>query len=210
MKKCSLYNTPKCSSKRNNKLYVQGCCDFFHVTIVYLKGNFEIKHRFLNKILTQKKEKHIFWLQNKGSTYTRVNTAPGDDNEHIKELIIHYQPIVEHQVNLAEWQGFVNVVQAKVDLKGKDSQQLLTALVQLPSLQHIFPNLHKLAVIALVNRMSRADCEGGFSALKRIKTRLQNRFSNRILNNLLIISIEGPEVNKMDHSIRLSHMLCSS
>lgn len=93
---------------------------------------------------------------------------------------------------------------------GKDSLQLLTALVQLPSLQHIFPNLHKLAVIALVNKMSRADCEGGFSALKRMKTRLQNRFSNRILSNLLIISIEGPEVNKMDHSIGLSYMLCSS
>lgn len=136
--------------------------------------------------------------------------VPGDVEEKIKAWIIHYKPIVEHLATLAEWQRFVNVVQAKANLKGKDSQQLLTALVQLPSLQPIFPNLYKLAVIALVNRMSRADCEGGFSALKRMKTRLQNRFSNRILNNLSIISIEGPEVNKMDHSIGLSYMLCSS
>ena len=74
---------------------------------------------------------------------------PGDGEEHIEELITHYQPVVEHQATLAEWQSFVNVVQAKADLKGKDSQQFLTALVQQPSLQHIFPNLYKLAVIVL-------------------------------------------------------------
>ena len=59
---------------------------------------------------------------------------PGDGEEHIEELIKHYQPIVEHQTTLSEWQSFVNVVQAKADLKSKDSQQLLTALVQQPSL----------------------------------------------------------------------------
>ena len=45
---------PKCSSKGNNKLYVQACCDFFHVTMAYLKGNSKIKDRFFKKILTQK------------------------------------------------------------------------------------------------------------------------------------------------------------
>ena len=123
---------------------------------------------------------------------------PGDGEEHIEELIKHYQPLVEHQATLAEWNTFVNVVQAKADLKGKDSRELLTALVQQTSLQEIFPNLHKLAVIALVIPMSSADCERGFSALKRIKTRLRNRLSNRILNNLLMISIEGPELKDFD------------
>ena len=99
---------------------------------------------------------------------------------------------------LAEWKTFVNAVQAKADLKGKDSRELLTALVQQTSLQHIFPNLHKLAVIALVIPMSSADCERGFSALKRIKTRLRNRLSNRILNHLLTISIEGPKLEEFD------------
>ena len=83
-------------------------------------------------------------------------------------------------------------------LKGKDSRELLTALVQQTYLQKIFPNLHKLAVIALVIPISSADCERGFSALKRIKTRLRNRLSNRILNNLLKISIEGPEIKDFD------------
>lgn len=109
------------------------------IIIAYLKRNFEIKDTFLTKILTQEKEKLIFRLQNRGSIYTRLNTVPGDDEEQIKVWIIHYQPIVEHQATLAEWQTFVNVVQAKVDLKGKDSQQLLTALVQLPSCSTYFP-----------------------------------------------------------------------
>jgi len=80
----------------------------------------------------------------------------------------------------------------------KDSRELLTALVQQTSLQYIFPNLHKLAVIALEIPMSSADCERGFSALKRIKTRLWNRLSNRILNHLLMISIEGPMLEEFD------------
>ena len=101
---------------------------------------------------------------------------------------------MEHQATLAEWKTFVNAVQAKAGLKGKDSRELLTALVQQTSLQHIFPNLHKLAVIALVILMSSADCERGFSALKRIKTRLWNR----ILNHLLTISIEGPKLEEFD------------
>lgn len=63
---------------------------------------------------------------------------PGDGEEHIEELIKHYQPVVEHQATLAEWKIFVNAVQAKADIKGKDSGELLTALVQQTSLQHIF------------------------------------------------------------------------
>ena len=98
----------------------------------------------------------------------------------------------------SEWKTFVNAVQAKADLKGKDSRELLTALVQQTSLQYIFPNLHTLALIALVIPMSSADCERGFSALKRIKTRLRNRLSNRILNHLLMISIEGPMLEDFD------------
>ena len=97
---------------------------------------------------------------------------PGDGEEDIEEpKLKHYQPVVENQATLAEWNTSVNVVQAKADLKGKD-RELLTALVQHTSLQEIFPNLHKLAVIAHATPMSSADCERGFSALKRIKTRL--------------------------------------
>ena len=47
-----------------------------------MKGNSKIQDKFFKKILTQKSEKLIFWLQNggvdlyTGSTCTRVNTVP--------------------------------------------------------------------------------------------------------------------------------------
>lgn len=123
---------------------------------------------------------------------------PGFGEEQINELVDHYHAVVDKECALGEWKTFVTAVQEKPDLKGKDSRELLTALVRLPSLQDIFPNLCKLAIIALVIPMSSADCERGFSTLKRIKTRLRNRLSNRILNYLLMISIEGPDLQKFD------------
>lgn len=46
--------------------------------------------------------------------------------------------------------------------------------------------------------MFSVDCERGFFVLKRIKIRLWNRFSNRILNNFLMIFIEGLELKDFD------------
>ena len=78
----------------------------------------------------------------------------------------------------------INVVMEKDYLKGKNSHELFTALVKEHCLRDIFPNLYKLAVIALVIPISTADCERGFSTVKRVKTKLRNRMSNRIMKNL--------------------------
>ena len=56
----------------------------------------------------------------------------------------------------------------------------------------ILPNIATFAAIGLVILVSTADCERAFSALKRIKTRLPNRLTQKTLNNLATISIEGP------------------
>ncbi|XP_077868878.1 zinc finger protein 862-like [Saccoglossus kowalevskii] len=60
------------------------------------------------------------------------------------------------------------------------------------------PNLSKLAQIALVIPISTADCEGGFNALARVKTQLRNRLSQKVLNALLLVSIEGPAPDKFN------------
>ena len=46
--------------------------------------------------------------------------------------------------------------------------------------------------------MHSADCERGFSALGRVKTKLQSRLTNKSLNSLLVINLEGPELNDFD------------
>lgn len=119
-------------------------------------------------------------------------------NQQIEELTEHYSDVVDQQATLQEWGCFVNVVQNSDNLKGKDSHEMLKAIVQQQSLHDIFPNLYKLAAIALVIPVSSADCERGFSTLKRVKTKLRNRLSNRILNHLLTVSIEGPRRQDFD------------
>ena len=68
----------------------------------------------------------------------------------------------------------------------------MVLLISNSAMQAMFPNLAKVAMIGLLLPMSTADCERGFSSLQRIKTDLRNQLSNRILNYLLLISIEGP------------------
>ena len=62
----------------------------------------------------------------------------------------------------------------------------------------VFPLLANLASCLLVIPASTADCERGFSALKRIKTSTRNRLSSGTLDDLMIIDLEGKDVSKFD------------
>ena len=46
--------------------------------------------------------------------------------------------------------------------------------------------------------MHSANCERGFSTLGRIKTKLRSCLTNLSLNSLLMISMEGPPIQKFD------------
>ena len=59
-------------------------------------------------------------------------------------------------------------------------------------------NLGKISCSLLVIPMHSADCERGFSTLGRIKTKLRSRLTNSSLNSLLMISMEGPPIQKFD------------
>ena len=69
----------------------------------------------------------------------------------------------------------------------------MSKLTSNAQLLNMFPNLAQLSAIGLVIPMSTADCERGFSALRRIKIDLRNRLSSKVLNALMAILIEGPE-----------------
>lgn len=72
------------------------------------------------------------------------------------------------------------------------SREIMLLFISNSALQAMFPKLARVAMIGLLLPMSTADCERGFSSLQRVKTDLRNGLSNRILNYLLLISIEGP------------------
>ncbi|XP_078702604.1 zinc finger protein 862-like [Branchiostoma floridae x Branchiostoma belcheri] len=60
------------------------------------------------------------------------------------------------------------------------------------------PNLAKLAAAMAVLPVSTADCERGFSTMKRVKTPLRNRLKEETLNSLLMISVEGPPAEEFN------------
>ena len=60
----------------------------------------------------------------------------------------------------------------------------------------LFPNMAKFARICRVILIQTADVERTFSQLKLIKTRNRNRMTERTLDSLLRIALEGPKVDK--------------
>ncbi|XP_077869109.1 zinc finger protein 862-like [Saccoglossus kowalevskii] len=64
----------------------------------------------------------------------------------------------------------------------------------------VVPTLHQLASIALTLPISTADCERGFSVVGRVKTKLRNRLSQKILRCLLYLSAEGPATQEFNYS----------
>ncbi|XP_070538059.1 zinc finger protein 862-like [Ptychodera flava] len=82
--------------------------------------------------------------------------------------------------------------------KGLSYREMLETVIT--KFADITPSLHRLASIALTLPLSTADCERGFSAIGRIKTKLRNRLSEKILQCLTFISVEGPDLNHFDFS----------
>lgn len=63
--------------------------------------------------------------------------------------------------------------------------EMMATIVKKETLASVFPNMYNLAVFAQLVRASSAECERGFSALKRIKTPLQNLLCNEVTEQLL-------------------------
>ena len=88
-----------------------------------------------------------------------------------------------------------------------NTQDVMSIVVKKENLAELFPNL---ALIALLIPTSTADCERGFSTLKRIKTPLRNRLSNAITVPLMFISIECPSLVNYDfNAVLVPHGLLS-
>ena len=90
----------------------------------------------------------------------------------------------------SEWEGlkwlFVNKFLHR-------SMQKITNLVCTDaSLQDMYPQLFKLALIAAFIPVCTAECEHSFSTMNCLKTKLRNRMRTLTLENLMRVSMEGP------------------
>ena len=68
-----------------------------------------------------------------------------------------------------------------------------------------YPNLVKIAEVVLSTPVTNAWPERGVSALKRIKARLRNRIKNDMLNTLLQVKVNGPELKDKKTNIIIKH-----
>lgn len=121
--------------------------------------------------------------------------------EYLVVLTEHFSLLLDgnDKVN-SEWNVFKHstVADNALKIRSMSPHQMMIALTETDSLSTLFPNMFKLALIGLLIPASTADCERGFSALKRIKTPLRNRLSNKIINRLLFIAIEGKAMEEYD------------
>ena len=78
------------------------------------------------------------------------------------------------------------------DFKELSVKKLMIVMAGDVSFSMLYPTISHLASIALVLPVSTADCERGFSTLKRIKTDARNRLKTDTLDKLIRLSSEGP------------------
>ena len=63
---------------------------------------------------------------------------------------------------------------------------------------YLYPTLSKLASIALIVPVSTAEYERGFWTMNRIKTDPRNRLKTEILDKLIHLSSESPELDQFN------------
>ena len=100
---------------------------------------------------------------------------------------------------LSEWKEFRDFLsQQRTSLKTiKDLSEFF--LVSTDRKQ-LFPIMAELIARGLTIPIATADCERGFSAMNRIKTSPRNRLKTKTLEQLMLISIEGPALEQFDFS----------
>ena len=125
----------------------------------------------------------------------------GNDQLHV--LREHYGEFLDHAVLEQEWVYFKQLLAES--FKNLTTREVLEMVVKDLSLQIILPQFGRLANIALTIPISTADCERGFSAVKRIKTLLRNQSKTHTLDCLMRISVEGPELDRFNFDSAATH-----
>ena len=71
-------------------------------------------------------------------------------------------------------------------------------LVQNDGFSYLYPALSLVAALGLVITVTTVDCERGFSAVGRIKTKLRTWLTESSLENLFFIVCEGPGIGNFN------------
>jgi hypothetical protein len=119
---------------------------------------------------------------------------PEDADSDLQRLFEHYQPILhekkDYRVLRQEYGTFLLFARlpTRAQLPAADRlQQWLTS-----EFAAACPNVTLLVLAALATPVSSAEAERCFSTMKRIKTSSRNRLGQQIMDDLMMISCNGP------------------
>ena len=99
------------------------------------------------------------------------------------------KPLVNADEARVEWETYKRL--RSVEQKSLTHQ--MQNLLQNELHSSLFPNLFRLAEIAVCLPVTTASVERSFSHMKMIKTKLRNRLNESSLHHLMMIAIEGPD-----------------
>ncbi|KAI5071611.1 hypothetical protein GOP47_0013862 [Adiantum capillus-veneris] len=100
-----------------------------------------------------------------------------------------YPPLINGDAFKDEFRKFKR--QAGIDFAKMSLIEVASLLANNDTWKDMYPNVLKVAQVALVQCCSIAICERGFSARTKIKTKWRNRMETEILDALMRIAIEG-------------------
>ncbi|CAF1540891.1 unnamed protein product [Rotaria sordida] len=114
-------------------------------------------------------------------------------DEEIRTIQHHYASDIDESI-MYEWKTFRTYLLAKKN-SGKltTHREICMKLVQDGMLKEIYPQLSLAAEIFLVVPISTATVERNFSTMNRILTKLRNQLTTQYVDQLMRISIEGPD-----------------
>ncbi|KAK0137821.1 Zinc finger protein 862 [Merluccius polli] len=117
---------------------------------------------------------------------------------HLRTLAEHF-PSVDASIAVEEWMSFREHVVSGA-LKDKTQLGIMNDLTsKYEEFGVLYPNLCKLAAIALTVPLSSVNCERDFSTMNRVKTDLRNRLQGEHLEACMRISISGPSVQEFPY-----------
>ena len=116
-------------------------------------------------------------------------------NEESIEEVATSEPVVDAELTRKEW------LQLKITVKfqqyPRDSTYVLWSLIMKFHSEE-FPNLIKLATLALTHPVHTSDCERAFSAQNSVTTPLRNRLSPEHCGQLMRVMIQAPVLQNFD------------
>ncbi|XP_062594213.1 uncharacterized protein LOC134255715, partial [Saccostrea cucullata] len=123
-----------------------------------------------------------------------------DPETNLQKTVIS-EPLIDKEETMTEWLTLKKIVKAQ-QYPRPSMASLWSLICQYHSEQ--FPNLRRLAAIALGHPIHTADCERSFSSQNLVTTKLRCRLSGEHIDELMRVMLEGPCLQNFDFASALT------